>query len=609
MNCRHIFRPTLVTRATAYDEQTDPPEDENTLVIPDADGLAALSADDLEALHTQARDAFEAIYQGGQATLTREDLTTLQGLTEGIQALAAEVTRRHEDQAQVQAEAAEMAAAINDAEDAPEGDAPEDEDGEVDPDAPEEQSGEPEGEVAEEEVPAAIAASGRRQTLRVNIPAVRSHQAVPRRGQVEARREMRDLVFAAPNLDGFRDGQGMTWTDMGRAVDSILRSYDHRSYQSAAARGVKMQQKFGVVTIQKPFTPDLIINSGDPEHVETVLARAADETRLPNGALVASGGWCPPSEVIYDLCELESRDGLYDLPEAMIRRGGIQHALGPDFSSLFNNTGFTYTEAEDIAGDYDGAGGGSKPCFKVECPDFVDDRLDLAGLCITAGLLQSRGYPEAIARTMRGALIAHDHRVASLVLSAVAAGSTAVSMPASQVGATAPILTAVGLQVEHYRDVNRLARSRTLEAVFPFWTREAIRADLARRQGVDLLSVPDSRIDAWFRERNVNPQYVYNWQGLSDGTPASGATSFPTEVDFLLYTAGTWVRGSSDVITLDTIYDSTLLGENDYTALFSEEGWLVAKRCHDSRVVTVPICPDGATHIGVAIDCDGSEGA
>ncbi len=65
----------------------------------------------------------------------------------------------------------------------------------------------------------------------------------------------------------------------------------------------------------------------------------------------------------------------------------------------------------------------------------------------------------------------------------------------------------------------------------------------------------------------------------------------------------------SQIITLDTVYDSTLLGSNDFTALFSEEGWLVAKRGHDSRKVSVPICPDGATHAGIAIDCDGSAGA
>src|SRR5690606_19948636 len=121
-------------------------------------------------------------------------------------------------------------------------------------------------------------------------------------------------------------------------------------------------------------------------------------------------------------------------------------------------------------------------------------RLNLTGLCIQAGLLQSRGYPEVIARTTRGALVAHDHRMSANLIAGIENGSTAVTMPSLQVGATAPLLTAIELQVEHYRYTHRLARAVTLEAVFPFWVRGVVRSDLSRRLGVDLLSVPDARI-------------------------------------------------------------------------------------------------------------------
>jgi hypothetical protein len=250
---------------------------------------------------------------------------------------------------------------------------------------------------------------------------------------------------------------------------------------------------------------------------------------------------------------------------------------------------------------------GSKPCFRVPCPAFSETLLEFDGLCITAGLLQQRGYPEMIARTIRGALIAHDHRIAGRVLGAIVAGSTAVAMPANQVGATAPILTAVELQVEHYRYVHRLTRGSTVEAVFPYWVHGAIRSDLSRRLGIDLTDVPDSRIDKWFSDRGVAPQFVYNFDDLTGA--AGTVTAWPTTVRFVLYSAGTWVQGTSEIITLDTIYDSVLLGKNDYTALFTEEGWLVVKRGHDSRVVSVNISADGATHGGVSIDHNGSQSA
>jgi hypothetical protein len=149
-----------------------------------------------------------------------------------------------------------------------------------------------------------------------------------------------------------------------------------------------------------------------------------------------------------------------------------------------------------------------------------------------------------------------------------------------------------------------MSRNTTLEAIFPFWVRGAIRADLSRRLsggGDDLLSVSDAQIASWFAQRGINPQFVYNWQDLS-----RTATSYPNQVKFLMYPAGTWVKGTSPVINLTNIYDSTNLPQNEYTALFTEDGLVMLKLCHDSRIVTVPICPDGATAAGIGIECDGT---
>ena len=258
-----------------------------------------------------------------------------------------------------------------------------------------------------------------------------------------------------------------------------------------------------------------------------------DETRLEQGSLVASGGWCAPSETLYDLLETESRDGLYSLPEIAVKRGGINFTKGPTFAELFTDiTGFHYTEDQDIAGEYgvdaNGMGNdtaGDKPCYKVECPPFEEVRLDTDGLCISAGLLQSRGYPEMISRTIRGALVVRDHRTSGRILAEVAAGSTPVTMTAGQVGATAPLLKSIELQVEHYKYVHRLARNTTLEAVFPFWVKGVIRQDLSQRLGLALFDVTDQQIDAWFRSRGVNPQYVYNWQDITG--PAGSFLAWP----------------------------------------------------------------------------------
>src|SRR3546814_12107088 len=72
----------------------------------------------------------------------------------------------------------------------------------------------------------------------------------------------------------------------------------------------------------------------------------------------------------------------------------------------------------------------------------------VCGLCLTAGLLQARGYPEIIARVLRGALIGHDHRLNANIIQKMVDGSTAITMPANLAGATAPLLTSIELQVQ-----------------------------------------------------------------------------------------------------------------------------------------------------------------
>lgn len=603
---------------TDYAKQDQPSDDE--LVIPE--DLTELSDEDLAELHEQAVGTFNDLYDDGN--VSAEDLDQLRELADSISRLREERDSRAAEQAERAEQAREIAAQVNPAEE-PEAD--EDGDGEaedsdegevvatVDAETGEVTQEPPMEQDAEVEPIAASGQNGsqrRRGEVRINLSSVRSRQ--PRSPRpTGAERTMRDVVLAAPDVPGFSNGQGMDFIDMGRAVNARLQTFQKGQYEAARAQGRHLRQQFGVAVINKPFADGLTIESNDSAHIDEVFSRAVDESRLPGGSLVASGGWCAPSETLYDLFELEGRDGLFSLPEVNISRGGIRWTVGPDFATLFAEiTGFHYTEQQDIDSNYgvDGEGvgndtEGSKPCYHIDCPDFTEARLDLDGLCITAGLLQQRGYPEVIARTIRGALVAHDNRIAARKLAAIRAGSTAVAMPAGQVGATAPVLTSIELQVEQYRQVHRMSRSQSLEAVFPFWIHGAIRTDLSRRLGTDLdpMSVTDAQINAWFAQRGVNAQFVYNLNDLT--TDAAGTTQWPDTVDFLLYAAGTWVGGGSDVITLDTIYDSTLLGENDYTALFTEEGWLVAKRGHDSRVVSVPICPSGELAAGVAIDCNG----
>ncbi|QDH93266.1 major capsid hexamer protein [Microbacterium phage Cressida] len=606
------FRPTIVSLATAYAEQAD-----ETLEIP-AD-LSTLSADELTALSTRAGEAFDALYADGAADLSTDELATLGALTTGIEALAAEQARRDEEAETRRTEAAALAARRGqalgidandltdenggddaDESDSEDGDDADDADG-TDGDADENEDGDDDADGN------AVTAAGRQSINLANVRRRTPKQARTPKPKVKTA-SITDVAFAATGDLGVADGKGITFGDAGKMLEQRLKSFSSTQYANAQGRGQHLREKMPLMRFARQF-PQELKASASPDSVEEAMSKATDQSRLPGGSLTAAG-WCAPSENFYDLCYNESRDGLLSLPEVQVTRGGMNVPVNPTFAELYSQIGFHFTEEDAIAGRWaPGANPGDpnvvgdKPCYEIECPEWQDYRLEGDGLCITADLLGVRGYPEMLARVTNGALVAHDHKISAGRIARIIAGSTAINMTTDTVGATAPLLAAIEVQVEHYRYAQRLSRSTLLEGVFPYWVHGAIRQDLSVRLGMALFDVTDAMIDGWFRLRGLVPQYVYDWQAL-DATAAAATLTWPTTVDFLLYQAGTWVAGVDDIITLDTLYDSVMLGQNKFTALFTEEAWLVAKRCVDSRRIRVPLCADGTTHAGVLLDCD-----
>lgn len=614
------------------DQGEDAPVETFDLEIPE--NLSDLSAADLGDLRSKAVDAFQTLYAGGE--FTDEDLATLGTLTDGIEVLSAEISAREQAAAERAAKAAEMAAKVgadkpaddskpapadDDEDDAPADDAddtPAEKKADAAEDEAERQAAEKKAKAAAADVeaetqvdaePEAVTAAAPRGPIKLSGIRRHVHTPAPAITEETSVEDTAKARLTVADVPGFAADSDASFEDLAVALDRRLQGFNSGAYAAAARAGRAMSERHSLAVVRKHFDERATVSS--PESADAAMAFAVNEKNLPGGSLVAAGGWCAPSETVYDLIEDESRDGLISLPEINVTRGGIKFTKGPKFADLYAAPSFNFTEEEAKAGKYlpdtanQGANKvGAKPVYNVPCTDFEDVRLSAAGLHIQANLLQQRGYPELVARTIRGALVAHEHKMSERIIASMERQSTAVSMDAGQIGAAAPILTAIELQVEHYRYAQRLSRSTTLEAVFPYWVHGAIRTDLSRRQGVDLTDVNDARIDAWFKARGVNPQFVYDWQALTGA--AGDFKAWGGSLKFLLYSAGTFVKGGQDVITLDTVYDSVLLGQNDYTALFTEEGYLVAKRGHDARVVTVPINPNGGTGTGIKLLANGT---
>lgn len=442
--------------------------------------------------------------------------------------------------------------------------------------------------------------------------------AAPRVGDVAARADQKPPVVpetapdaprfssrlvAAPNLPTVNAGSVFAGLkDVAKAMSQVMKTY--------SSIGPGQYVRTPVLTIERNLPPERQVSEADAEaRILAALDFAADESNLDGGNLVAAAGWCAPSENDYALMEIEQIAGIWDGPTVQINRGGINFTVGPDFAAIFGGAGFFHqTEAQVQAAT-------AKTCMVVPCPSFTDVRLEVDGVCVTGAFLQDRGYPEMVARFIRGTLVAHAHKLNVFVLNKIVAGSTlfdytnVANLPVTtseskDASALSKLLAVIGIQIMDLRYKYRMGLDSTVEAVIPYWVLEVLRADVQRRTGLDpatAFNLGRAQVEQWFAVRGARVQWVYDWLDVYNATNTStvgqtaGVYTLPTTAEVLLYPAGTWVKGVQDVVRLDNVYDSTNLVLNQYVRLFSEEGILMAKRGYESRRVKVNIYPSGVT--------------
>lgn len=568
--------------------------------------LEGLSVADLDALKAEATEVFKTKYAEATAdgrTPTDAELAELEGLNQAvdtIEAAAAEV--RAEEDARTEKAEALRAKLMGDATDTDEveGDEAEETDEDVTTDA----TAEVDDATAEVDEQVAVAASA----------------ATSKFAGIAKRRGNSGKVPAAKaKIDGFLMSQSVPKAKAGFVDTSDLAVAFDNMQSGSLVRSLR-QEKHGEARVASSLgtlprhIPDHLMGR-DEDSLTAAIERATDETLLKSdageGSLLAAAGWCAPSETTYEFLGIPDAGDLLDLPEVGIARGGLRFPIQPDFGMAFTDKGFLYTEAEAIAQSED------KPCFEVPCVGFDEVRLDAIGLCITAGILQQKGYPEVVKLYIDGILKAHQHRISSYSVQKLVAGSIAVTIPAAQtMGAASALLNSVELAIEDVRTRNRIPRTQTLEVVLPTWANPAMRADLAYRRGVKVQEVSDADLAAAFALRSAKVQYVSDWQTGSAGQPgaapgetgSTAITKFPGTIDFLVYPAGTWFRSLTDVIEVGNLYDQSQLKRNKFTALFTEDGIAVGKRGFESRKYTVTLDYNGAVGAAEVLGGGGTGG-
>ncbi|MED5812928.1 major capsid protein [Mycolicibacterium sp. 050232] len=329
-------------------------------------------------------------------------------------------------------------------------------------------------------------------------------------------------------------------------------------------------------------------------------------------ALTAAGGWCSPSEQLYDFCDVPDATDLVSVPEISVTRGGVRWPVEPDLSVLLTDEAFEFffTESELEGLDEDGNPTAVKECVEVPCPDAYEDmRLSVVGFCVEAGILADQAWPELTEWFLRKLIAAHLRSISKRTIADMVAGSTAVDYTGQPyIGAGGSVLNCLALAATNIRLNQGLAHNATIEGVAPTWLNEVIRSDLAYQHGTEVKAVTDAQIASWLTARHIALQYVADWQsrGIREPgwiAPEGVTTVWPTSVQVLLYPAGTWFRALQPVLELGALYPKEQLQVNRFTRFFTEDAIAVGKRCGVSLVAEVPVCPNGGIGDRYLIDC------
>lgn len=568
---------------------------------PEARSEILSEIEDPAAIAAEARTVGADLLAGD---ITDEALASVEALAQTNEWVAEEIARRET----LAAEAAQTVADLRDRlgvdPPAPEGDEPDpalaagdepDPAGDEPDPAPAEGdpapvTGEPTAAVTEPEPEPAAPAAAAPQRRTPNLAALRDY--VPAANQPvdepagPGTRPVR--VQAGPDLPSFSPGSEIV--DVDALAQAMI---ERRESLGNSSGGDKVR------VARMNYQHLLTLASEDPNQNALLLAKAA----LPT-ALTASGGFCAPSENVYNFIKVNSPEDLVQgfLPTMGAPRGAVNFPTSPDIRDAFAlPTSHAYTEQNDIDSVH-------KTTTVIPCPEWAECTVEAQYDILQFGNFAARALPEWVTHWTGLSMDVHDHLVsAKLAAKMVTLSNAAINVLASG-GATATLLSFANLAGADYRQDLRMPRAAPLDMMVPSWTYAAIRADLVRsgaKTELEALMISDAQINSWFAVNNLTLRPVTDWQGSIGGTVDTGASTFPQSLTFLVFAPGTFVRLDMGTLDLGLVRDSTLNQTNDYN-IFVESFETVCKPGLESRAYTIELCVNGEFSSLGDLTCSGA---
>ncbi|MCM6774992.1 major capsid protein [Nocardia sp. CDC159] len=541
------------------------------------------SREDLAALRQDADAEFQRLAQSVEADnaeLSDEDLTYLRYLADALATIDAAIADIDTSSQQRRAEAARILDSVRNRatdsggedDEAPDGD---EDDGEDDPDAEAATGGEvvAEAERATREAAAeqSVTAANRRRTSFAGANRGRAPR-IPAASEPQPTAGWRMRPDAPGYQPGFQPLESITAGLAAAAKGSG--SAMARPNGTTQASG-HTPQYLGQYVRDVPAVEDY-------ESLDAVLAAAVGASQHEDGSLTAA--CCPPPQVSYDFCPVEPARDLFVLPEVTAERCAISWPAEFDITLNWQ----VLCEAELNADPPT-----VKQCHQVPCPDeFNELRLCYLPLCVESDIIGDQAWPERVNTFTQKLMAAQARRRSMWMLQKILSDPTTreMTIPAlSQIGAASSILNSLTIAAMGVRATRKLARDAVVAGAAPTLVFELIRNDLANQEGVATFEITDAQVVRWLDLRRIQLQFVGEWQ-----TWDPDWTEFPDTVDIALWEQGAYFALVKPVIDLGVMYPRELLQINRYTRMFTEDGLNVGKRCGDSVVVTIPVCPNGA---------------
>lgn len=278
-------------------------------------------------------------------------------------------------------------------------------------------------------------------------------------------------------------------------------------------------------------------------------------------AIVASGGFCAPLPVNYDIFGVGStaRPVRDSLPSFGATRGGIRFIAPPTLGS-YTNALSVWTAANDA----NPTAPTTKPRLKVNCANELTATTDAITLSLEFGNLMTRAFPELVQRHNQLALVEHARLAEKTLLSKISALSSKVTT-GHVYGTGRDLLIHLSEAMAAYRNRHRIPRPIRLRAIMPEWVRDAVREDIATNMnmGVQDISIGDAAVDGWFANRGVSVTWHMDDTFAAQTLPGA-LNGFPSSIKFWLFAEGTILFLDGGTLDLGVVRDADLVATNDY---------------------------------------------